>query len=70
MEQIISLVQRSVPFFQWGSKFKYVRLSVCLSVCMQENWDIDIKNFIVSQLNQAECSYLINQLFFNYINND
>ena len=22
MEQIISLVQRSVPFFQWGSKFK------------------------------------------------
>ena len=24
MEQIISLVQRSVPFFQWGSKCSYV----------------------------------------------
>ena len=33
----------------------YVCLSVCLSVCIWENCNIDIKNFTVSQLTHIGC---------------
>ena len=45
---------------------KYVRLYACVSVCMWENWDIDIKIFTVSQLNQTILGviYLCNVIMY------
>ena len=34
-------------------------MSVCLSVCMWEKKDIDIKNFTRSQLNHTGCNWTI-----------
>ena len=52
----------------WGHVVLYVRMSVCLSVCMWENWDIDIKNLTVSQLNHTGCNTLdVNNLSFIFL---